>query len=453
MNGRMRDRTAGIAVAMGIGLAGAGARGQDWPEVFDPAWLVPLNLSMDDADWTTIQNDETFDVEVPAMLWADGEKPILVSVRRKSADPLRNGTSFSKVSLKIDINEFVDDQLWHGLAAVSLENGDDIDVVTEGFAWFMHRSASGPEGYDLEAPAGLANWATLTINGEYTGVYANTEQRDKQFLRNRGLWQSGETWMYEVEDINGPPELKEGDGDSPTYLALCYRPFREDCATPPPEVLAAELPQYIEMQTLLTMGAVTSFCADPDHVFSKGKNFHFADWATGRKRQYYPWDLDSSFSNPEGYDIYSERSWYSQILLNVPEFRAQYSQIFNDLLCGPLSAETLTGFLDAVEPVLADALAADPNSNISDSIPEHFDKLRAKAAARVDEVKGMIEGFTECDAACTPDWNADGRVDTLDFLAYLNDWSARNPRADLNEDGVVNTQDFLVFLNLWSAGC
>ena len=54
---------------------------------------------------------------------------------------------------------------------------------------------------------------------------------------------------------------------------------------------------------------------------------------------------------------------------------------------------------------------------------------------------------------CVADFNGDGAVNTQDFIAYLNAWSARDPRADVNADGVVNTQDFIAFLNLWSAGC
>lgn len=55
--------------------------------------------------------------------------------------------------------------------------------------------------------------------------------------------------------------------------------------------------------------------------------------------------------------------------------------------------------------------------------------------------------------ACTPDWNGDGAVNTQDFIAYLNSWTAGEPRADLNGDGLINTQDFIAFLNLWTAGC
>src|SRR5687768_12016055 len=113
----------------------APARAQDWPEIFDPLVLRTLNLEMSDQDWQTIQHDGTFDIEVPTLLWLDGEQPILVAIRRKSADPLTAAPGYDKVSYKIDINELVSGQNWHGLRAVSLDNGDDQDVVSEGLAW------------------------------------------------------------------------------------------------------------------------------------------------------------------------------------------------------------------------------------------------------------------------------------------------------------------------------
>lgn len=61
-------------------------------------------------------------------------------------------------------------------------------------------------------------------------------------------------------------------------------------------------------------------------------------------------------------------------------------------------------------------------------------------------VRGEVVG-------CVSDWNADGSVDTLDFLAYLNDWVAGALIADLTGDGTVDTQDFLEFLNAWAEGC
>src|SRR5688572_1214411 len=266
---------------------------QTWPEIFDPLVLRTINLQMSNADWQTIQNDETFDIEVPAMFWLDGEEPILVSIRRKSADPLTNAPNYAKVSYKIDINELVAGQNWHGLRAVSLDNGDDQDVVSEGLAWYLHRLASGPEGYGYDA--GLASWVRIIINGVDTGVYVNAEQRDKRFLENRGLWVEDETWLYEVEDLQGF-EMDEGEGDSPTFLALCYKPFASpsSCPTPDAATLAANVPTWVDMQGLLAMAAVDTVSANPDAIFSHGKNFYFADYLKGIQRLHFPWDLDSA---------------------------------------------------------------------------------------------------------------------------------------------------------------
>ena len=159
------------------------ASAYDWPGVYDPLQLITLNLDMEPGDWSKVKNDTTFDIEVPAMFWADGDldepEPILISVRRKSADALGD-----KVSLKLDINEYVGGQKWNGLKKLSLENGDDVDVVAEGFAWYLNRvaAAASDSGYD----PGLAAWIKLYVNGEYQGVYVNVEQPDKTFLKNRG---------------------------------------------------------------------------------------------------------------------------------------------------------------------------------------------------------------------------------------------------------------------------
>ena len=44
--------------------------------MFPSRQMLRLNLEMDQDDWETIQYDETFDIEVEAMFWMDGEDPI-----------------------------------------------------------------------------------------------------------------------------------------------------------------------------------------------------------------------------------------------------------------------------------------------------------------------------------------------------------------------------------------
>jgi hypothetical protein len=73
-----------------------------------------------------------------------------------------------------------------------------------------------------------------------------------------------------------------------------------------------------------------------------------------------------------------------------------------------------------------------------------------EAHCSVDRI--AVDTFTAA-GACVADFNGDGSVNTQDVIAYLNAWSAKDPRADVNGDGSVNTQDFIAFLNLWVAGC
>ncbi len=54
---------------------------------------------------------------------------------------------------------------------------------------------------------------------------------------------------------------------------------------------------------------------------------------------------------------------------------------------------------------------------------------------------------------CPGDWNGDGVVDFNDFLAYINDYNAGLPIADLNGDGVIDFNDLLEFLNRYNTPC
>jgi hypothetical protein len=54
-------------------------------------------------------------------------------------------------------------------------------------------------------------------------------------------------------------------------------------------------------------------------------------------------------------------------------------------------------------------------------------------------------------ASCPPDWNGDTTLNTLDFIAFLNDFAAGS--ADYNGDTTTDSLDFLAFLNDFVAGC
>ena len=362
----MKSRLAfGAFVALLVSLS-TPTFAQDWPGVFDPTVVRHFQLEIAPADWDTIRRDTTNEIEVPASFRSDNEAPITVSVRRKSSRALPSEANPIKVSLKIDINEFVSGQLWHGLAKLSLENGGDISVLKEGMAWQLHEQAAQAGFYGPEAHPALANWVRVSINGNYVGVYTNVEQRDTQFMRNRGIYVKDQTWFYDVSDIDSWV-LETGDPHSPAFNFLCYRPFgppvkkgkTTTCPTPGDAALLDQLDAMIETDAMLAQGAVDAFSDNPDALFSHAKNFLFMDFAhSGLKRRYVPWDLDAVFRDTKAgiYGRISRRSVtqsdYERIILNHPAYRVRYNAIMTGLVAsgGPLSATNVHALIDAIQP-------------------------------------------------------------------------------------------------------
>ncbi len=424
--------------------------GQNWPDVFDPTLLQTLNIEISESNWNTIVNDETFDIELPGWFWADGEEDnkMYVAVRRKSGDPLP-AAGHTKISLKIDINQYVTGQMWHGLTKVSLENGDDNNVLTECIAANIHQMASGPEGYGYDA--WRANWVKLYVNGTYYGVYVNAEQLDKQFLINRGLYIWHQTWLYQYRGYYNFT-LEVGDDlnpRSPAVNELCYAPFpyagassplHPDggiCSVPDDTVLVNQLNELIDMQGMLTMAAVNIFVANPDSLFTHARNSHFLDFnldnpSETRKRMYFPWDVDAANQRTD-FNIYPTEE-YSQLLLKETTFKSQYDQILIDLLTGPLSEENIHKFIDSIETTaLLEAVAADTANKLGTStvqgVADEFDSIRQWYSDRI--------AFVFAELGYTPDEDGDTIENSVDNCPY----TPNTNQNDSDSDGIGDVCD------------
>lgn len=428
----------------------------DWPDLYDTSIVPELNIQVRGTDWGVILADETFDIEVPALFWAeqDGlESAILVSIRRKSATPIND-----KVSFKIDINEYEGDdpratKLWHGVKKLSLENGDDVDMVAEGIAWAMHKVAAEHGIYPVGHVPGKANFVTLTVNlssgcelepcspfelGHITETlepmaYLSVEQPDKTFLKNRSLWVSEETWLYKQDEPALPPEVKEAGcfderPNSPTFDALQCAPFiagkeggsrkKKGGGEQEPEACdMALVDALVEMNILLTQGAVGAFSTNRDDTFGNEHNFYVVDHSAAgdceslpdpyvtprQKRFHFPWDLDASLTKVDrsiygdlqgkGAKLKLNQTGYQNLLLtNYPNlglwWRTKYNQ---DLLTMSDQAflDTLFQVLDEIELVAGAALEADPNSKVS-NVSTHNQRIKDFLQERASLVRAQI---------------------------------------------------------------
>jgi spore coat protein CotH len=357
-------------------------------ELYDPLVVRSIAIQMAPQDWDVIRKDLTNEIKKPGILTLDGGESVAIEIRRKSSRGLPNEVEPQKVGLKVDITGAA---VWNGVKKLSLENGSDASPLKEGMAWALQQLAA-PAPYN----AALAAWVNVSLNGSPLGVYVSVEQRDKQFLRNRSLLVTASTWMYKQDDI-GVPEREVAPTEdaanalfnSPVYNALCYAPFlpattstvkkgkpaaAAGCATPSDAQLSTDLNTYIDMDAMLRQGAVDAFTDNGDALFTHGKNFFVVDFTMDRgKRLYYPWDLDGVFRSTTAgiYGVVDRRgrvtqSPYQKVILNHPEFRVKYRDIFYALNAGPLSVGNLDAFVSSVQLNLSAAIQADPYQPGSD---------------------------------------------------------------------------------------
>jgi hypothetical protein len=410
-----------------------------WPGVFDPSHVISLYFRMTEEDWNTVRFDASNSVLKPAWFRAAGEEEIKVELRRKSSRALPSEEDPWKVGMKVSIN-YVSGQIWRGLNKLSLENGSDVGPVAEGVAWNLHQLASLDGFYGEDVNPGLAAWVKVYVkvcpsdDGEgfllkddaevveedyhYLGVYINVEQRNKRFMQNRNVYKKNYTWLYEVDDINVSVvdvglEGEEGGPHSETYGALAFSPFqtvssgsskKSKGTTLTDAELKARLDQYINMDAMLTQGAVDAFSTNPDALFSHGKNFKFIDFQSGyvpvgfggdTRRLYLPWDLDAVFGRTD-FPIYGvpggrnkiTQTNYQDIILNHPEYREQYNRIMSELLEGPLHPDLMSNRLDEWKTAADQALKDDPYETYGKHM--NFDDMKLWISKRVPAVKAMV---------------------------------------------------------------
>src|SRR5690606_38208931 len=129
-----------------------------------------------------------------------------------------------KVGLKIDINQLVPGQTYHGLRKLSMENGVSEGTSEDGAPVSTH--VIEHLGWRLMQRAGVvasrAVFARVHVNGDLLGVYVNVEQVDKRFLRSRLGDDDG--WLYKKSGSAGDGlKTHENDGLEDPYVAyFCF---------------------------------------------------------------------------------------------------------------------------------------------------------------------------------------------------------------------------------------
>lgn len=178
LDGAVSPMTARDAGAAAAGDAGMVPSVDPSQEIYDPSMLPRFDLELPEASVAALRlvqsaEDERQNTYVHGTLKYRGETVSDIGVRLKGEGSFQKFDQ--KPPLKLKFDEFVDDQTFHGLKRLTLNNAfEDPSFVAERLAYDVFRAA--------KLPAPRCNNALLYVNGSFYGVYVNVEAEDKTFL-------------------------------------------------------------------------------------------------------------------------------------------------------------------------------------------------------------------------------------------------------------------------------
>lgn len=179
--------------------------------LFDTSEVLSVNIIMDPADWEAMLSSAAEEEYYPCDVELGGQTFRRVGIRPKgntSLSAIANDPDTDRYSFKLEFDHYVDGQTCFGLDKLILNNNyADATNMKEALVYDMYRY--------LGTDASLYNYAAVSVNGSYWGVYLALEAVEDSFLlRNYGA-ESGQLYKPDSMDMNmgTAPDRDFGDMD------------------------------------------------------------------------------------------------------------------------------------------------------------------------------------------------------------------------------------------------
>lgn len=213
-------------------LGGTGVRMEYETKLFNPDKVLSVDIRIDEDTWKEILRNPLAKEYYPCDVVINGQRFYHVGLRTKgntSLSSIAMDPNSDRYSFKLEFDHYVKGQTCYGLDKLILNNNyADATNMKEAIVYDLYRY--------MDADASLTNYAKLSVNGEYYGVYLALEGVEQSFLlRNYGV-QDGELYKPETmgmgaqsndepqgpgEGFNGFPGAdfggNPGQGDRPDF--------------------------------------------------------------------------------------------------------------------------------------------------------------------------------------------------------------------------------------------
>ena len=196
-------------------LGGKGVTMEYESALFDTDKVLDINIRIDEDDWQTMLDNAINEEYVSCDVEIGGKTFTNVGIRPKGNTSLSSIVSdpdSDRYSFKLEFDKYVEGQTCFGLDKLVLNNNyADATNMKEAIVYDMYRF--------LGADASLYNYAILSVNGEYFGIYLALEAVEESFmLRNYGA-ANGALYKPEGMEMGGGKSGDDGNrgGNLPDF--------------------------------------------------------------------------------------------------------------------------------------------------------------------------------------------------------------------------------------------
>ncbi len=183
-------------------------------KLFDTSEVLDIEIIMDDAKWNEMLQNAQQELYYECDVVINGTAFKQVGIRPKgntSLSSIARDPDNNRYSFKLEFDQFVDGQTCFGLDKLVLNNSyADTTNMKEAIIYDMFQY--------LDADASLYNYAKISVNNEYWGVYLALEAVEDSFmLRNYGMEKG---YLYKPDGMNfgggGKERNQNGNNNFPT---------------------------------------------------------------------------------------------------------------------------------------------------------------------------------------------------------------------------------------------
>jgi CotH kinase protein len=353
--------------------------------IFDQGRLHEVRISIDPADWASLQRNYRTNQYYAADITLDSTVVRQAGIRSRGS----GSRSAVKPGLKFDFNKTMD-----------LDNQiQDPSFLRERMSFVVFEA--------MGIPAPQNSFARMFVNGQYWGVYQVTEPISKPFLKARLGEESGNLFDYQYSFNYDFSFL----GDDPReYVPVPFEPqtnedhldatglvdFIRTINGASDATFTADIGSWIDRDRFLTYLAVENALAEKDGLVGEqgANNFYLYQYGGQRRFVFLPWDKDTTFTSPTQ-DVYLrvETNVLVRRLLADPAMRQLYIAALRRAVTSFLNPRYLTPRLETAyaqirEAVLADTMKPWTNNEFELGVGG----LRGVIAAREGDVLAQTGG-------------------------------------------------------------